>query len=769
MYSRNIVFLFFLFLCINANAQKGDEFSGELAGWANVVKRFGAKGDGKTDDTKAIQDALDNFSVAVNGFNTRSASAYSVLYLPAGKYRISSTLILKGKIGVTIIGENPDNTSIIWAGKDGERMFWSNGSAYFRVSRLDWNANNRKNITCIALQWKDKWKTEKSQSFAPVNIEISDSYFSGKPYYAINGGTYQGGDATGANDSEVAIQRCTFRECTFAAIKIEGFNALDYWIWDCNFLQCKRSIDNSHGNYHVYRCYFDQSYDTDIINDNGYYTSVRQSYTYNSNCFSHDQGISCNPFKRIFQGNYVQGMKGNNIYFAHLGKISLVDNVFTKGFKTKGDYALNYGSWCSGIYEVLSIGNKYGLGEPLKIDVSSKIVHSIEDARSFQGMLKMKEPRFTESQETIPVYVKRKIFEVPLNSGSDAIQKIINEAARLRGKRPIVHFAYGEYQLDKTLVIPAEADLQIIGDGIIYSTIIKKSKNFPRRKPLIIVNGPTAITIRDLQLLDHNAKESEINALEFTNVDQKNGEVIIDQLYSSATTAVELNKLDYLYVQKQNSFFSAGNNVSGGSMARAGKSTSGLFCYGGQFAGLEVKNNGKFVAKDCWWEGAERTPINLTGSGDVTLDGIMVAPVGADSATTIDIQKFEGRVSIMNAYVQGGLNVQTDNPDLNLLVWNTHFYHKMAPLQFLDRGVKFKGAFMGLSAQCFDGSKNCADILSINDKYPNVKDKDAFVQEMMVSDRAALPRKYQGAFGKTSVLLSRISVGGCETAIRFSN
>lgn len=48
------------------------------------VKDFGAVGDGVTDDTNAIQNAIDN-AQAVNG--------YTSLYIPAGKYRITSTLI----------------------------------------------------------------------------------------------------------------------------------------------------------------------------------------------------------------------------------------------------------------------------------------------------------------------------------------------------------------------------------------------------------------------------------------------------------------------------------------------------------------------------------------------------------------------------------------------------------------------------------------------------------------------------------------------------
>jgi sugar lactone lactonase YvrE len=57
--------------------------------WTNLQK-LGAKGDGETDDTKAVQDAIDR---------------YPVIYVPQGWYRISSTLRLKPN--TVLIGLNP--------------------------------------------------------------------------------------------------------------------------------------------------------------------------------------------------------------------------------------------------------------------------------------------------------------------------------------------------------------------------------------------------------------------------------------------------------------------------------------------------------------------------------------------------------------------------------------------------------------------------------------------------------------------------------------
>src|SRR5688572_11152562 len=98
----------FLFLLLHGNliCYAQDEFCGPFPSWADAKKRFGAKGNGKNDDTKSLQRALDSFTVTLTQFNTKN-KPYVVLYLPAGVYNISETLVLKGKIGVSIIGEDP--------------------------------------------------------------------------------------------------------------------------------------------------------------------------------------------------------------------------------------------------------------------------------------------------------------------------------------------------------------------------------------------------------------------------------------------------------------------------------------------------------------------------------------------------------------------------------------------------------------------------------------------------------------------------------------
>jgi Pectate lyase superfamily protein len=78
---------------IVARAMGDEEFVGPFANWANVKTDYGAAGDGVTDDTAAIQNALNSLG-----------SARPTLYFPAGTYLITRTLTLTGQQYVNVIG-----------------------------------------------------------------------------------------------------------------------------------------------------------------------------------------------------------------------------------------------------------------------------------------------------------------------------------------------------------------------------------------------------------------------------------------------------------------------------------------------------------------------------------------------------------------------------------------------------------------------------------------------------------------------------------------
>ena len=87
----------------------------ELPGKVFDAKRdFGAKGDGKVDDTVALQAAIDA---------ARQAGHGAMAYLPSGKYRVTNTLHITG--GNYCLGGSGmrDSCDIVWAGRTNSVVF----------------------------------------------------------------------------------------------------------------------------------------------------------------------------------------------------------------------------------------------------------------------------------------------------------------------------------------------------------------------------------------------------------------------------------------------------------------------------------------------------------------------------------------------------------------------------------------------------------------------------------------------------------------------
>lgn len=760
-----LIIVCFLAMDSLSQSKYREEFNGPFRSWANAKTRFKATADGVKDDTKSLQMALDSLTTTERVlFNTGAKAKYLVIYLPAGTYKISQTLRLEGKIGVTFIGEDPAKTIIKWHGGDNDTMFFSNRSAYIKISRITWDANNKKNIEALGLHWKDF----SEPNFAPTTIEFSDMIFKGNPKYGISAGTYAS-EGTGMMDAEVAIKRCKFYSCQAAGILIKGFNALDYWIWDSEFSNCNIGVDCSHGNYHIYQSHFNNSLTSDISNQDVTYSSVRGCYSNNAKAFSVDAGAGCNAFKRIFQGNFIKGCKSVPIQYHHQGKISLLDNYFLNDDNVP--FTVEYASWCKGNYDILSVDNSYVEANPhnLRKDFPNK-VHSIEDKRHNSKKVQM--PGVKPLPPFVP-YIKRRIFEVPVDANSATIQEIINTASALKGQRSTVHFPMGNFSVDKTLEIPAESDIQLIGDGILYASVFNKTGNSEKAFNYFKINGPSYVTIKDIQIGQYGASD-RTNAFLFTNVDQPASQVRIDQLYSKSANSVYIDQLNYTYFEKNNSFFSNGHTIIGGDKVKVGAGTSRLYCFGGQSARVHLENNATMVAMDCWWEGAAKKdflPLDLSGNGNLTVDGALYAPSDADSGAVINVSNFKGNITLLNMYLAGSINVKPNSPGLKMMIWNINIYHKKDPFLFLRQKMASKIAMMGITTQCFEvAGIKCAtgDPQSLSDVAVNVPELNSFINVLTKDIRRAMPKPFVNlADGVSNIYISRVSVGNGATACFF--
>lgn len=98
---------------------------------------FGAVGDGVTDDSAAIQNAIDAAAQAGNG---------SEAYLPRGKYRIGKTLTI-GEGDFRLAGAIARRTELVWGGADGGTILHADNAAGAVLSQLFLDGPEGKKVT----------------------------------------------------------------------------------------------------------------------------------------------------------------------------------------------------------------------------------------------------------------------------------------------------------------------------------------------------------------------------------------------------------------------------------------------------------------------------------------------------------------------------------------------------------------------------------------------------------------------------------------------
>jgi len=119
----------------------GTIFNGWVRQYDDIVnvKWFGAKGDGSTDDTEAIQKTLDLNLAA---------------FLPSGTYRISDTLVLSnGFYGSSLIGEDRQNTKILTSVTGSKPILSLNGGsgAFSNIEVKNLTLRSTNNVSATAI------------------------------------------------------------------------------------------------------------------------------------------------------------------------------------------------------------------------------------------------------------------------------------------------------------------------------------------------------------------------------------------------------------------------------------------------------------------------------------------------------------------------------------------------------------------------------------------------------------------------------------------
>ena len=295
-------------LCAQAASmpETGEEFVGPFASWMNV-KAFGARGDGVTDDTAAIQTAL-------NALGSGDGNGY-VLYIPAGTYKISQKLTYYKRKFTSILGEDPATTIFKWAGPAGGTLLAVDGVAFTRISRITFDGSS----SAAVLVDQSHVTTG---GFFDTGNEYADDFFKDAAT-----GIQCGVNANGC--AEVTIIRCHFLRQSRFGILLGNFNALDIWVRYSTFDDNAVGISNDPGagGFHAYNNIFRRSTVADISIQNTTVFSFRGNYSIDSKVFINASGTN-NPASMTLQRNTILDTKnGHSINIGNQGPVLTYDNV----------------------------------------------------------------------------------------------------------------------------------------------------------------------------------------------------------------------------------------------------------------------------------------------------------------------------------------------------------------------------------------------------------------------------------------------------------
>ncbi len=715
----------------------GDEFIGPLAGWANAKADYGAVGDGQADDTAALQKAFDDLG---------TPGKPRVLYLPAGTYRITQTLTMKTRLGISLLGEDPATTKIVWDGPPEGAMTWFNGVAYSRWGRLTWDGAGKAKVA-IDHGWEGK------EPHAGTHNEHADEVFQDVGF-GIKGGS------RGFMDAETAVLRCKFLRCSQAGVSIENFNALDWFLWHCLFEDCRVGVTNTFGagHYHVYKSVFRRSQVSDFTMGHLGYFSIRDNYSRDSQAFMIASQFSAGALITI-QGNTIVHSQQPPIQVHNLGPMLFIDNTILSRPGTT-DPPLQMTNSIPWGADLVAVGNTFTVENPIKCDGR---------VRELDNKVAAVEVPPEPSLPPAAPNRHRQIIEVAPGAGAAEIQAAITQSAQYRGQRPVIHLPAGEYKITETLVIPADLDVQLVGDGYLQTTVLSWAGG--EDDPVIRLAGPSRATLRDLEIRGGGKAEG----IMVERCDQPGARVFSEQLSTEGGLGVGLlvDGLDLCEVSMHDYYHSGASEVSvrviGGPQRAAGRETSGrVALLGGGSSNnaytYEVQKGGYLITRDMWYETGQYPGfIKLSDSGTFTFHaGIIALPPNPDLPAVL-LDSFRGKASFLStelASVGPGevvIRVRGEGRETKVLVLGAitrgrepYFFnespHAQAPLLSSHIGT--------------DRGREAIDNQGPQD--------EAFLREMLAQTRKEGPRPLDEVpAGLTDVRFYRVFVDGCTVGVHL--
>jgi hypothetical protein len=456
--ARRLVFAF-LAVALGASAGAGEQPAAALDGvrlpelnwtqrsdWINV-RAAGAKGDGATDDTDAIQRVLDRLADKPPGGLARG----HVAYFPPGRYRITRTLTITQSTGGWLIGHGRA-TTISWDGEAGGRMYWSNGCRYVCYEGLTWDGQGKAAILV----------GHQSQSYYETWVRYLHCAFLNSRDYGVVVGL---GDCKSPS-AEIWFRNCLFDNCG-EGTSLLAPNDYDNIFDGCEFNRCGIGIHAIRGNWQVRGCRFRESRVSDVKQDDiSHAASLRFCVSSGSRRFL-ETCRSANPMPMQIEGCRVDGWTASDgaIVVGHPGPFTIFDCVFSN--PTGSGPAVAMAAPSDVPQSLIESANLVPPGV-MAVKLGARTSLTEIPAGRREPVLPRPGQQFLQDQARTP----GKVFDAQIDFGAKgdgkaddtaALQHCI-DAAREWAKDAIAYFPSGDYRISRTLTVGG-ADYFVGGMG----------------------------------------------------------------------------------------------------------------------------------------------------------------------------------------------------------------------------------------------------------------------------------------------------------------
>jgi hypothetical protein len=437
----------------------------ERSDWINVKTDIApaAIGDGRADDTPALQKSL-------NGLRDGS-----VLYLPAGVYRITAPLSLRNSTGARWIGGlivgNGRDTKLVWDGEAGGTMVLLNGIAYSRFVGFELDGRGKAGVG---------FHYRATQGF---QTEVTHRHLAFQGF--TNAAVLENHPNEGQALAETTFENCLFEDCE-RGVALLQFNDYDYTFDGCEFRGCGIAIDCDHGNFYV--------------RNSEHCSSIRRTTSIGSRAFVQRRSSVASL---TIQDCHVESWTNpDGAILLSRPPVLLFDCVFTKPPRDGQQGGLPPVGVPSEGQRLLISGNQVHGASGL-IQGARPMLTTVPPGER-KGVIRSASQSFLRATTHLPtrVFDARRDFGAQGNGAADdtvAIQKTINAAAAASGGA-IAYLPTGRYVITSTMRI-AGTNFFVGGSGWCTKLVWQG----PEGGVMTEVRDPQHVTLEDLMIGAHDA------------------------------------------------------------------------------------------------------------------------------------------------------------------------------------------------------------------------------------------------------------------------